>query len=189
MGLWIYLAIGGSILSALLLASRRNRMDQGSRELLDSLRGPRSRMDLLLEKVVAPSVAGFLSITGWPVLLGWIWCEKRKARREDKRKEDAIFRVRHDHLIRQTTVQEVERLESVVDPLGAVPQKPFGHLHTVWDNFLGQQPTDAQLWTFACDWESELGCLFHREGYVWMVAGRPCHWLLTCDEMLENQND
>ncbi len=187
--LWIYLAIGGVVFTGLLLDSRRNRLDQSSSELLDSLRGPRSRMDQLLEKVVVPVVAVFLSITGWPVLLGWIWREKRKSRLEVKQKQEAVFRIRPDHLVRQTTVQEAECLETVADPLRAVPAKPFGHLHHVWQNFLEQQPADAQLWVFGCDWESEWRCRFRREGYVWVAAGRPGHWMLTRDELLEDKND
>ena len=42
----------------------------------------------------------------------------------------------------------VETVSYVTDPLGRVPNVPFGHLHQGWINLLAQlEPTD-QLWSF-----------------------------------------
>ena len=63
-------------------------------------------------------------------------------------------------------VAHIEDRETVVDPLGAVPQCPFGHLNAAWKNFLsGLQPQDV-IWSFRSNWETTWGRKELRAGYV-----------------------
>ncbi|WVM93015.1 hypothetical protein ULG90_02285 [Halopseudomonas pachastrellae] len=48
------------------------------------------------------------------------------------------FAVTEDHLLESLTVAEIEARERVADPLGAVPDLPFGHLNTAWQEFLAE---------------------------------------------------
>jgi hypothetical protein len=46
-----------------------------------------------------------------------------------------VFEVRPDNLLRRTSIDAVEANERVHDPLAAVPDLPFGHLHMIWEAF------------------------------------------------------
>jgi hypothetical protein len=64
------------------------------------------------------------------------------------RSDEPRFTCQNDSLIKQVEPLEVEAANYVKDPLGRVPNKPFGHLHQGWINLLALlEPTD-QLWSF-----------------------------------------
>ena len=63
--------------------------------------------------------------------------------------DEPRFTCQKDSLIKQVNPLQVEAASYVTDPLGRVPNLPFGHLHQGWINLLAQlEPTD-QLWSFA----------------------------------------
>ena len=62
--------------------------------------------------------------------------------------DEPRFTCQKDSLIKQVNPLEVEASSYVSDPLGRVPNLPFGHLHQGWINLLAKlEPTD-QLWSF-----------------------------------------
>lgn len=62
--------------------------------------------------------------------------------------DEPSFICQKDSLIKRVEPIEVEAASYVTDPLGRVPDTPFGHLHQGWINLLAQlEPTD-QLWSF-----------------------------------------
>lgn len=76
------------------------------------------------------------------------------------------FAVVRGELQEKVTVQEVERRERVLDPLGAVPDLPFGHLNAAWQEFVeGIGPDDA-LWSFTSHWTTPWGRKELRSGYA-----------------------
>ena len=58
------------------------------------------------------------------------------------------FICKKESLIRQVDLVEVESSSYVTDPLGRVPNVPFGHLHQGWINLLAQLEPSDQLWSF-----------------------------------------
>lgn len=100
-----------------------------------------------------------------------------------------MFRVRPEDLTGQTTIAEVETSNFIKDPLGAVPELPFGHLNAVWTDFVASRPADAKLWTFACNWTSEWRTQYSRNGYVWVVGGTLSPWMLTQDNALADEDE
>jgi len=151
--LWLYLLIGFILCSGLLIQQRKNSKSALS-QALEMMNGPQNGSDQFLEKIVAPVLASILLVLAWPVAMAFIYKGKRDEKREAQRQREAEFRVRSKDLRTQTTLEEVESAHFVSDPLGAVPDLPFGHLHVVWADFLARQPVDAELWHFACDWPS-----------------------------------
>lgn len=62
--------------------------------------------------------------------------------------DEPRFICQKDSLIKRVEPLEVEAANYIADPLGRVPNTPFGHLHQGWINLLAQlEPTD-QLWSF-----------------------------------------
>lgn len=186
--LWFYLGLGLAIgVGVFVQNARQPKTTIGP--LLASMRGPQSRTDQILEKIIVPVLGSVLIVTAWPAVLVWFFKGRRKEKLEAKRRNDAVFRVRPENLICQASITEVESVNRIKDPLGAVPDLSFGHLNTVWSDFLDKRPADAQLWSFACDWTSEWGAQFSRKGYVWVSGGVLTPWMLTQDHAKEDDHD
>ena len=186
--LWFYLGLGLLFgMGVYFQNAHKPKSDVG--QILASMRGPKSRTDQILEKVVAAVLGSTLVVTAWPAVIWFFYKERRNEKREVKRRSDAVFRVRPEDISCQTTIAEVESSNYLKDPLGAVPDLPFGHLNAVWTEFLSKRPADAQLWSFACDWKSEWGTQFSRQGYVWVIDGALSPWMLTQDDAKEDDHD
>lgn len=59
------------------------------------------------------------------------------------------FKCQPRDLIERVDPGDVEAQSYVFDPLGRVPNLPFGHLHLGWINLLEQLQPEDQLWKFA----------------------------------------
>jgi hypothetical protein len=93
--------------------------------------------------------------------------------------DDAPFAVGRRDLLEQLSISEIESREVVTDPLGAVPDRPFGHLHPAWKKFVeGVRPTDT-LWSFSANWKTRWGCEELRAGYVIVRDGSIGPYVLT----------
>ena len=64
------------------------------------------------------------------------------------RSDEPRFTCHKDSLIIRVDPLEVEVANYVIDPLGRVPNVPFGHLHQGWINLLAQLEVTDQLWSF-----------------------------------------
>ncbi|MED5493010.1 MAG: hypothetical protein VYD45_12935 [Pseudomonadota bacterium] len=96
------------------------------------------------------------------------------------------FAVTKDYLLELLTVAEIEARERVFDPLGTVPDLPFGHLNTAWQDFLVQCEEGAEFRQFAADWDSGW-CRERREGYVEIVQGQPGRFFMTVCKTLPEE--
>lgn len=189
--MWVelYLCAGVVVWVALLLLHWRDSRSRQSSLLLASLQKPLSRREVFLEKVLVPVLASVAAVLGWPLALWFAWQSRQEGRRRIKRQEDAVFAIRQADLLSHTQVAEVESMARVHDPLSAVPDLPFGHLNAAWQAFVDQRPPNAELWTFACDWTSEWGTTFARQGYVWVHGDECAPWMLTRDALKEEGED
>lgn len=179
--IWLCIYLAGGVVSLVVLYGThlRERQENATSQLLQSMRGSLSTKDMLLEKVIAPALACVLVVVAWPAALVYTLKSWRESRLDKQRREDAVFRVRAKDLLGQTTVPDVEALAHIIDPIGAVPDLPFGHLHGVWRAFLDQRPLGAELWAFSCDHTSEWGHVTAREGYVWVLGEVRAPWIVN----------
>lgn len=187
---WVWLYLGAGLFYCLgVLIWNRTISKSTISQALEKMNGPMKWSEQLLEKFIAPLLGVMLIIMGWPVAICYVYKGKRDEKREVQRKKDAVFRVQPHYLRSQTTTEMVESANYVSDPLGAIPDLPFGHLNSVWAEFLSRRPADAELWCFACDWQSEWGTVFNRQGYVWVSGDKLSPWMLTHDDPIEDAND
>jgi hypothetical protein len=83
-------------------------------------------------------LANFLAINLlWPIVLAALVYEWSAAKPGFRRAspdlvERPAFRVRTEDLQRRMSIGEIESAEVIRDPLGAVPELPFGHLNRPW---------------------------------------------------------
>jgi len=103
----------------------------------------------------------------------------------DSRKE---FAVEKAHLQERLSVQDIENREFVFDPLGAVPNLPFGHLNVAWKKFIEDCTENDELWSFSAQWknygENEL-----REGYVLIKNDSLWPYFITASRYLPEEAD
>lgn len=100
----------------------------------------------------------------WPIVL---FLQSRDIAKyiADPPQRYVTFRFARRHLVRRVSVQEVEDLERVVDPLRAVPDIPFGFLNGTWRNFHSQlKPLDS-LWVLSARATSGFQ-MEERKGYA-----------------------
>ena len=131
-----------------LIKEYRNRPSQFARDMLRAIGQEKSLVDRLLNILVY--VIAFVSIgLGWPLFGIWaIFQSKQEAVREIERSKPD-FNCAPEFLIAKIDPCDAEIASYVMDPLGAVPPLPFGHLNTAWGKFLADMfdPAD-ELWSF-----------------------------------------
>jgi hypothetical protein len=136
----------------------------------------------LAEKTKAPAPAKAFQSYGlivlvttalWPLFVPFILYEKWSSWRNDKqrRSEERVFAPTPTDLLTRLSVEEIEATEIILDPLGAAPQLPFGHLNEAWRRFRANLPLGAELWSYAVVWENRWRAREQREGYVAVVSG------------------
>ena len=104
----------------------------------------------------------------WPLFL-WMFVQERFSqapRQKPVPSEGAVFKVTQFDLVGPYSIDEIETRALIFDPLGAVPNKPFGHLNAVWLKFKSRLPAGARLWSFAAQWPKAGSRIEIFEGYV-----------------------
>lgn len=94
-------------------------------------------------------LAFVFAVAVWPLLV----VPEIKGRMQRKRFEELASEPRlianKANLVRRVDCAEVERLETVLDPLGAAPSLPFGHLNSAWQAFKTGLAEGDELWQFS----------------------------------------
>jgi hypothetical protein len=94
------------------------------------------------------------------------------------------FKVTRKHLVKRISIQEVERLELVIDPFGAVPDVPFGFLNGAWLQFVNDlRPADS-LWVLSARAVNGFQ-MEERQGYAILRWGRIKRVILTSRTTVE----
>jgi hypothetical protein len=88
------------------------------------------------------------------------------------------FKFKSRHLIRKIGIQEAEECECIFDPLGAVPDLPFGFLNGTWRNFLTQLTPVDSLWVLSAR-DMNGFQMEEREGYAIVRFGWIRRTMLT----------
>jgi hypothetical protein len=142
---------------------------QGHRDLASEPRSRRIlgriRIWVLLPPIILVVVG--LAILLWPLVLGYDLRTRHPINWNRKARPEPAFVPRRRELKQRLTVEEAEARERVNDPLGAVPDVPFGFLNGRWQEFLAQQQPGDGLWSFESR-RKELGSHVVRQGYAWV---------------------
>ena len=188
--LLLYLALGVLTLAvaggAHLWHHRHDRRDPESlASLMEDLYPERKKLWYRIRaRLLAPVLTVIAMVLFWPAAW-WMRCaELLNERRLAREREEAIFKVKPQHLLERMTTDEIEAREMVQDPLSAVPQLPFGHLNGVWSQVKSAMLPGDELWSFTATWPGEFGSPELRKGYVLWRRGKPMgHVLTMCKEL------
>lgn len=120
---------------------------------------------------------------GWIVLIG-LWPLGLLFLLGDKiptaQQKDPEHLIRPWHLCGAFSVEEVEVLETVHDPLAAAPAVPFGHLNPAWRAYRATLPPGARLGRFVSR-KRETGWTRTLVGYAVRAGARVCHVYIVAD--------
>lgn len=168
-----YLVVGVVVLSVMYISHQLSTHPESNpaleltkiaRELTNSLDHARKFWrDNPLDNVVVPLLGMILILASWPVFLLMLAKDKLFPY---KPIPERIFSVTEADLIRQMTVEEIEQQEHVTDPMGAVPDIPFGYLNAAWSRFKANLAPQDLIWSFTAQWTTNGGGREIREGYV-----------------------
>ena len=108
----------------------------------------------------------------WPLAVAFWVSEFRPKPEKPARKTDPedAFDIKSAHLLRTVTASEAENQAIVTDPLGRVPQEPFGHLAKGWRACLALQKPGFQLWSFKVPGNFVSFQAKNDQGREWSVA-------------------
>lgn len=188
--LYWYLGIGVSVLVVVFGAHRLTKKDdpKSLSDLLDAVNPDRAKLSYrILNNVVVPALAAVAVVVLWPAAFYMkgkeVFGKKSKSAREEKRE----FGVQRGHLQEHLTVAQIEAREVVTDPLGAVPDLPFGHLNAAWKAFISSAGAEDELWSFKAPWQTTWGRKEVRSGYVIVRSGAPAAHFLTMRREIEDE--
>lgn len=169
-----YLAFGAFIAASYYIAQKisEHRTSLGiSRALSAALFPERHTLRYrLVNHVVVPLIAVVVVAIAWPIALlmqarMWLGRDEGESVATDS-DTDTESRILKEHLLERLSLDEVERRELVSDPLDAVPDAPFGHLHARWVEFRAALGPGDEVWSFSACGESGWNRTEERVGYV-----------------------
>ena len=188
--LYWYLGIGVAVLAVVFVAHwlTMKGETESLRDLLDALDPDRKQLSYrILKNVVAPALAAVAVVVVWPTAVYMkgkeIWGKNSESSLDDERE----FAVERSHLQERLTVPRIEAREMVTDPLGAVPDLPFGHLNAAWKSFVEGVGPDDELWSFTAPWKTTWGRSEIRTGYAVVRDGVPVSHFLTMWKEIEDE--
>lgn len=139
----------------------------------------------VLEDLVVPALAFFLMWLVWPVVFVLKIKDSLQKRalaaqavQAEQEAEPPAFALNDSELLRQVTVDEVERINLIHDPLEAVPNIPFGHCNACWVLFRDSLHANETLWEFEST-RSELAGVRAMWGYAVKREGKVDRFLTS----------
>jgi hypothetical protein len=162
--LYWYLAFGCIVLVIILvphLVSKWN--DRNS--LVSILKSTRSKQEKFTEFLIN-ALVGIFVVAFSPVAIVFLLMRLLPKKEPIISEEPKGFMVLSSDLVEELTIDEIERRAIVVDPLGAVPNLPFGHLNAPWKRFKESFQENDKIWSFSALRTSSWGQKDLKLGYA-----------------------
>lgn len=185
-----YVMIGVAVVTVLFLRAHHSRADV-EQDLVEHLRGRAphaSWAGVVLEKILVPVLGSAVLTLLWPAtLVLYRWSRRNAVTASSLRgslgstglPKRPQFSVRPEDLLERLSLSEIEARERVMDPLNAVPDVPFGHLHDAWTQFLQEYPDTKEFCSFSACWTKGWGPDELRAGYVILIEQAPGPYFMT----------
>lgn len=175
-----YLGVGTAVVTIMLAYARLARKDDDCSATSPALIERKSLERRFLNEAAILTTA----VLFWPlVALLPVLDRHYRAESEDRNREFAVTR---KDLQAALSIQEIEAREMVFDPLGAVPNVPFGHLNAEWVRFIEGVRTEDRLWSFSSHW-TKCGHKRLLQGYVIVRGEEIGDYCLTVMKYIEDE--
>ena len=181
----IYLGIGLVVCSTVVIVHWLGKRNQSSfvRDAMNAFDPRRNNFTYrVLVDFIIPTLVFFLIWLVWPFAIGLKLKETftKKPAIEEARKRPEIkeFTLTNDELLREVSIEEVERTNFIQDPLEAVPNVPFGHCNARWVELRNSLLPNETLWEFETKRSELLGAEL-MWGYAVKVDERVDRFMTT----------
>jgi hypothetical protein len=150
---WVitYLVAGlGFLLIARLLVKLlyKDKRSEFVKEMMSALENNKSPTEKR-RKFFKNIAVGGLAIAVWPLTFTILVNELRNSSRNDHSlNEEPKFKCANKDLLEIVNALEVEAKSKILDPLGRVPDVPFGHLNKGWRRLRRQVRPGDVMWSF-----------------------------------------
>ena len=185
--LYAYLIIGALVLAVVYLHHRMTSEPESKSfsEILDATNPDRKKLHYrILNNFVVPLLAATLMVIAWPSIPFMKYMDAREKKNREKRIEEAVFKIRLSDLKELLSIEQIEVREIVKDPLGAVPDEPFGHFSRTWKKFVSElQPLD-EIHSFETIWKNDWNQSKRVTGYVAVREHQIAHHFITKSKRL-----
>jgi hypothetical protein len=145
------------------------------RDQLTKAKNNFSKQDFV-DDVLIPLLTGTFVLVFWPIAVimcvYWLITGQITLSSQIDADEEKPFSVSKQHLIQKLSLEEIEGSEIINDPLGGVPNVPFGHLNKQWCQFKENHSADTELWSFNQKWKPRWGAEDIRSGYAALQNGQ-----------------
>ncbi len=176
--LYWYLGVGVFVIFLFMIINRLINDTSQSTTLIPEPNKP------VWQKVIENTLLPLLFSPFWPLLVVLRVKEFFSKKEEPTMIEEKEFAVEPVHLKEKISINEIEQRERVVDPLGAVPDLPFGHLYHAWQKLVSQMEENDTIWTFETIWTTWYGSKELMIGYaVKKGEGVGAHLLTLCKRL------
>ena len=184
-----YLGIGAVVIILMVVFHKftKKKDDNSLSDVLTELQPEqKSRWYRLLNDVLGPTLVGTLIVPIWPLLVFFKVKELVFGKPACGLVREPEFAVTRDNLQTQLSILEIEKREIVFDPLGSVPNVPFGHLNEAWKQFCEDLDSLDSIWSFSAHWASPWGGKDFRQGYA-IVRGEEIrrHFIIVWQDIEE----
>ena len=116
----------------------------------------RHRFSIQILKIAVPILGSSFAILTWPY---WLYKraleEIQTSNQSLDNQEEKTFTVNVTDLVKCMSVAEIEEIERVSDPMGAVPDVAFGFLNPMWEKFKAGFESDDEIWTYKAAWKND----------------------------------
>jgi len=184
--LYWYLGIGVAV-SVLLLCWNHLTKKDDSKSIPDLLAttNPNNKKTIyqFFGKVINFMIVAIVSGLLWPLITYMAIYNSVIKKTESASNPCNKFAVEQAHLLEHLSMQDIENREFVFDPLGAVPNLPFGHLNAAWKKFIENLAGNDEIWSFSAQSEN-YGQKEFIEGYVLTKNGNPWPYFVTASKYL-----
>ncbi len=158
--LYGYLLVGVFVMMGALVLNRLTESSENrkTRQILYELNfsGPdQHKFSTRILKIIVPILGLTFAIITWPY---WLYMraleEIQTSNQSLENEEEKTFTVNVTDLVKCISVAEIEEIERVSDPMGAVPDVAFGFLNPMWEKFKAGFESDDEIWTYQAIWKN-----------------------------------
>ena len=145
--LQIYCVLG-MILGVGVYFCQYEKSTQFSLRINKSIYGDKKWHYKVREKLAIPGVILLITLC-WPIAIYMVITELiKKKMNNQSEKSQYSFIARKEDLLEECDILNIEIQNIYLDPLGAVPKTPFGHLNKAWTQFISHKTLGDKLKIF-----------------------------------------
>lgn len=172
----LYVLTGIVILCLVYFINREEEPSDWAKEVLKAINPKTKTLKDYLSDILVYTIAISIIMFAWPGFLIWLGYQSYQEGgligkilgHTPYSFDQYPFKCQTKHLICEISPIDAEKEGQIYDPINSTPTDAFGHLHSVWINFLGGHGCDETLWKFVVNPDESTYRNKRYSGYAWV---------------------